>query len=60
ALARDGLGVLLVEQQINLALRSVDRGYVLRDGVIVVDAPAAELRQAGDVLAAAYLGNAVG
>ena len=55
--AREGLGVLLVEQHVNLALRYVDRGYVMRHGTVVMDANAADLVGAGDELARAYLGE---
>ncbi|MEL7975182.1 ABC transporter ATP-binding protein [Isoptericola sp. F-RaC21] len=56
AAARDtGLTVLLAEQNVTSALSVADRGVVLSLGVVVADAPAAEL--AGDpALRHAYLG----
>lgn len=56
--ASDGLGVLLVEQHVNLALQYVHRGYVMRNGTVVMDASSAELMNAGEALASAYLGDA--
>lgn len=55
ALADDGMGVLLVEQVVNKALRVSDRGAVLKAGRIVKTGTADELRQDDDI-AAAYLG----
>ncbi|HEU5158545.1 MAG TPA: ATP-binding cassette domain-containing protein [Streptosporangiaceae bacterium] len=51
-----GCGVLLVEQQVQLALEFADRGYVLAHGKIVIDRPAAELRRDRELLIASYLG----
>jgi branched-chain amino acid transport system ATP-binding protein len=50
-----GVGVLLVEQHVRVALSIADRAIVLRHGECVVDAPAAELRADRDALRAAYL-----
>jgi ABC-type branched-subunit amino acid transport system ATPase component len=54
--ADSGCGVLLVEQQVQLALRFADRGYVLAHGRIVVHRPAEELRRDRGLLIASYLG----
>jgi branched-chain amino acid transport system ATP-binding protein len=53
-----GVAVLLVEQQVRLALDVVDRGYVLRSGTIDLQGSAADLSAHADVLAASYLGHA--
>lgn len=42
---RDGVGVLLIEQNAAMALSIADHGYVLENGRTVMDAPAAELRK---------------
>ncbi len=52
-----GCGVLLVEQQVQLALEVADRGYVLSHGEIVVQRPAEELRADRHLLIASYLGE---
>jgi branched-chain amino acid transport system ATP-binding protein len=50
-----GVTVLLVEQDIHLALASADRGYVIETGSIVQDGPAQELIN-DPTLQKAYLG----
>ena len=55
-LNRDGLAILLVEQNTRMALRAAARGYVMELGRVVLDGPAAKLAD-NDALAAAYLGG---
>ncbi|MGG5818586.1 ABC transporter ATP-binding protein [Falsiroseomonas sp. HW251] len=55
ALNRDGLAILLVEQNTGMALRAASRGYVMELGRVVLDGPADALAD-NDALAAAYLG----
>jgi len=57
--ADEGLGVLLVEQQVEKALAVADRVYVLRGGRMVYGGPAADARRAIDEIEAAYLGGDV-
>ena len=52
---REGLTVLLVEQNVQQALRIADRGYVLESGRIVLTGPGLELLQSAEVRRA-YLG----
>jgi branched-chain amino acid transport system ATP-binding protein len=42
--ARFGTSVIIVEQNVNMALTMVDRAIILKTGQLVVDSPAAELR----------------
>ncbi len=51
-----GATILLVEQNVDLALEIADRGYVLATGDIVLSGPASELRRSGDV-ERAYMGS---
>lgn len=53
-----GLGVLLVEQHVSLALRVADRAYVLDRGRIALDADAAHLIAHPELIEASYLGEA--
>jgi len=55
ALRADGLAVLLVEQDANLALKHADRGLVMRTGRVVLEGHAADLARDEDVRLA-YLG----
>jgi branched-chain amino acid transport system ATP-binding protein len=50
-----GITILLVEQNVDLALEIADRGYVMASGEIVMHDTAAELRRSGDV-ERAYMG----
>ena len=54
-LKRQGMTMLLVEQNIALALALADRAYVLRTGAVALSGPAADLRS-DDRIAQAYLG----
>jgi branched-chain amino acid transport system ATP-binding protein len=51
-LRRHGHSVLLVEQNVELALAAADHVYLLTSGRIVHEAPAAQLREAREVLTA--------
>jgi len=53
-----GAGVLLVEQHVELALDTADRGIVLSHGEIALDREAAVLRRDRGLLVASYLGEA--
>jgi branched-chain amino acid transport system ATP-binding protein len=55
-LHRDGVSMLVVEQNANMALSVADRGYVLQTGRIVLTGPAKEL-SSHDELRRAYLGR---
>jgi branched-chain amino acid transport system ATP-binding protein len=46
---REGVTFLLAEQNTNMALRYADHGYILESGRIVMDGPAALLRENEDV-----------
>ncbi|MFC4945799.1 ABC transporter ATP-binding protein [Pseudonocardia sp. GCM10023141] len=55
-----GTAVLIVEQHIDIALRSVDRAYVLNHGDLVQEGPATELAERRELLEASYLGIEAG
>ena len=55
AINLDGTAVLLVEQDVVLALEIADRGYVLENGRIVMSGPASDLRR-DPAIRKAYLG----
>jgi branched-chain amino acid transport system ATP-binding protein len=55
-LNREGLAILLVEQNTRMALRAASRGYVMELGRVVLDGPADRLAD-NEALAAAYLGG---
>ena len=54
---RQGVTILLIEQNANMALKVADYGYVLETGRITLHGPAKELRSNEEVRKA-YLGNA--
>ena len=45
----EGLSILLAEQNATRALALVDHGYVLENGKVVLEGPAAELRENRDI-----------
>jgi branched-chain amino acid transport system ATP-binding protein len=49
--------VLLVEQHVALALEIADRAYVMAHGRLVLESPAARLRNRRELLKACYLGD---
>lgn len=56
---REGVSILLAEQNTNVALRYAHYGYILESGRVVMDGPAVELRENPDVKEF-YLGMAEG
>jgi branched-chain amino acid transport system ATP-binding protein len=56
AINRSGTSILIVEQNVGLALGIAHRGYVLAGGAIVASGSAAELRDSA-LVQAAYLGS---
>ena len=52
----EGVGVLLVEQNVNHALRVADNAYVMESGAVVLKGPAADLLE-DDRVRGAYLGG---
>jgi branched-chain amino acid transport system ATP-binding protein len=45
----EGVSFLLAEQNTNVALRYAHQGYILENGRVVMEGPAAELRENPDV-----------
>ena len=54
-----GIGVLLVEQHIHMALTVADRAYVMNHGEIVLEGTGKDLAGRRDLLEASYLGDTV-
>jgi branched-chain amino acid transport system ATP-binding protein len=52
-----GVGVLMVEQHVHMALSVADRAYAMSKGRIVLQGTAAELAERSDLLTAGYLGG---
>jgi len=57
ALNRDGLSILLVEQNTHMALQAAHRGYVLELGAAVISGTPEDLVSEEQKLEAAYLGG---
>lgn len=56
---KEGVSILLAEQNTNIALRYADYGYILENGRVVMDGPASSLRENEDVKEF-YLGISTG
>ena len=57
--AADGMGVVLVEQQVQLALEVSDRAYVMRRGEIAMEGASADVRKDAHLVEAHYLDRPV-
>jgi branched-chain amino acid transport system ATP-binding protein len=44
-----GISILFIEQNVELALRLADRGYILESGRTILTGPSAELLQSAEV-----------
>ncbi|MEO5898565.1 MAG: ATP-binding cassette domain-containing protein [Ilumatobacteraceae bacterium] len=53
----NGMGILLVEQHVHMALALAERAYVLSHGELSLEGDSAHLRAHRDVLEASYLGR---
>jgi branched-chain amino acid transport system ATP-binding protein len=58
SISRDGMTVLVVEQNVRMALLLAEYGYVIKDGVIHLEGPADRLMHDANVRLA-YLGGTV-
>ena len=58
--ADEGVGVLLVEQHVDQALKQADRVYVMERGLVVLSGPKAEVAHRVHEIEASYLGAAGG
>jgi ABC-type branched-subunit amino acid transport system ATPase component len=56
-LAAAGVGIIVVEQSVNLALELADRAYFLERGEIRFDGPTRDLLDRPDLLRSVFLGN---
>jgi branched-chain amino acid transport system ATP-binding protein len=52
-----GTALLIVEQQVHMALEVADRAYVLTHGSLMLEGSAQELRGRRDLLESSYLGE---
>jgi branched-chain amino acid transport system ATP-binding protein len=57
-IARDGMTVLMVEQNVRMALLLAEYGYVIKDGLIEIEGPADKLMH-DDKVRLSYLGGTV-
>ena len=57
SLNRDGLSILLVEQNTHMALKTADKGYVLELGTTVLSGTPQELASEDQRLEESYLGG---
>ena len=57
-ICRDGMTLLLVEQNVRMALLLAEYGYVIKDGVIHIEGPAAQMID-DDAVRMSYLGGTV-
>ena len=55
-LNKEGITIVLIEQNAKLALKTADRAYVIENGVIALSGPAAELAE-NEEIQKAYLGG---
>ena len=53
---KQGVTILLIEQNANMALHTADKGYVLETGEIILEGPGRELLE-NPVIREAYLGK---
>ncbi len=53
-----GVGILLVEQHVGLALEVADRAYIMSRGQLVLEGDAHELAEQQHLIEVSYLGDA--